>query len=81
MSDAMVKHPDASVLVNFASLRSAYESTMEALKFPQIKCIAIIAEGIPENKTREIIKEANDRGVTIIGPATVVLCPVYHVEA
>ena len=71
MSDAMNKHPEASVLVNFASLRSAYESTMEALQFPQIKCIAIIAEGIPENKTREIIKEADKRGVAIIGPATV----------
>ncbi|XP_067933516.1 ATP-citrate synthase-like isoform X2 [Watersipora subatra] len=71
MSDAMSKHPEASVLVNFASLRSAYESTMEALEFPQIRCIAIIAEGIPENKTREIIRAANKRGVTIIGPATV----------
>lgn len=71
MSDAMTKHPEASVLVNFASLRSAYESTMEALEFPQIKCIAIIAEGIPENKTREIIKAANKKGVEIIGPATV----------
>ena len=71
MSDAMNKHPEASVLVNFASLRSAYESTMEALQFPQIKCIAIIAEGIPENKTREIIKEADKRDVAIIGPATV----------
>lgn len=67
----MQKHPQASVLVNFASLRSAYESTMEAMTFPQIKCIAIIAEGIPENKTREIIKEADKRGITIIGPATV----------
>lgn len=71
MSDSMNKHPEASVLVNFASLRSAYESTMEALQFPQIKCIAIIAEGIPENKTREIIKAASDKGVVIIGPATV----------
>ena len=74
MGDAMKKHPEASVLVNFASLRSAYESTIEALQFEQIKCIAIIAEGIPENKTRELIKAANEKGVTIIGPATV----YYH---
>lgn len=71
MGDAMSKHPEASVLVNFASLRSAYESTLEALTFPQIKCIAIIAEGIPENKTRQLIKVANEKGVTLIGPATV----------
>ena len=36
MSDAMTKHPDADVLVSFASLRSAYESTIEALSYPQV---------------------------------------------
>ena len=45
MSNAMAKHPDADVLINFASLRSAYDSTMKALEFPQIRTIAIIAEG------------------------------------
>lgn len=37
MSDAMKKHPDAEVLINFASLRSAYESTMETLTYPQVR--------------------------------------------
>lgn len=71
MSDAMNKFKSADVLVNFASLRSAYESTIEVLEFPQIRTVAIIAEGIPENMTRKLIKMANDKGVTIIGPATV----------
>lgn len=39
----------------------------------QIHTIAIIAEGIPEAHTRKIIKKANEKGVTIIGPATVSL--------
>ncbi|XP_014246746.1 ATP-citrate synthase [Cimex lectularius] len=71
MDDAMAKHPKADVLINFASLRSAYESTLETLNFPQIKVIAIIAEGIPENMTRKLILKANQKGVSIIGPATV----------
>ena len=37
MADAMKKHPQADVLVNFASLRSAYESTIETLNYPQVK--------------------------------------------
>lgn len=69
--DVMRHHPDADVLVSFASLRSAHESTVEALQYPQIKTIAIIAEGIPENLTRLLIKMANEKHVTIIGPATV----------
>ena len=71
MKDAMKKHPDADVMINFASLRSAYESTLETLEYKQIRTIAIIAEGIPENMTRKMIKKARELGVTIIGPATV----------
>jgi ATP citrate (pro-S)-lyase len=36
MDDAMRKHRDADVVVNFASLRSAYESTIDAMNYPQV---------------------------------------------
>ncbi|XP_065840261.1 ATP-citrate synthase-like [Oscarella lobularis] len=71
MSEAMHRHPDADVLVNFASLRSAYESTMSAMNYKQIRCVAIIAEGIPENLTKKINKASKEKGIAIIGPATV----------
>lgn len=71
MSDAISKHKEADVLVNFASLRSAYESSMDVLDYPQIRTIAIIAEGIPENLTRKLNVAARAKNVSIIGPATV----------
>uniref|UniRef100_A0A3B3Q7M5 ATP-citrate synthase n=1 Tax=Paramormyrops kingsleyae TaxID=1676925 RepID=A0A3B3Q7M5_9TELE len=71
MGDAMKKHPEVDVLISFASLRSAFESTMETMQYHQIRTIAIIAEGIPEAHTRRLIKRADEKGVTIIGPATV----------
>nr|XP_039264716.1 ATP-citrate synthase-like [Styela clava] len=71
MSDAMERHPEVDTLVNFASLRSAEESTIEAMQYKQIRTIAIIAEGIPEAKTKKLIKLANEKNVSIIGPATV----------
>jgi ATP citrate (pro-S)-lyase len=67
----MAKHSDVDTVVNFASSRSVYQSTMELLEFPQIKSIAIIAEGVPERRAREILHVAQKKGVTIIGPATV----------
>lgn len=70
MEKAFTQHPDASVMVTFASLRSVYETVMEALQFPQLRVIAIIAEGVPENQTRKILKAANEKGIIIIGPAT-----------
>ncbi|XP_056152651.1 ATP-citrate synthase-like isoform X2 [Lampris incognitus] len=71
MADAMNKHPEVDVLISFASLRSAFDSTMETMQYPKIHTIAIIAEGIPEAQTRKMIKLADEKGVTIIGPATV----------
>lgn len=60
------------MIVNFASFRSVHETTMEMMKFSeQIKTIAIIAEGVPESQTRDIIGVAAQKGVGIIGPATV----------
>ncbi|KAI3380111.1 hypothetical protein SNEBB_004724 [Seison nebaliae] len=64
-------HTHASVLVSFASLRSAYESTMDAMQYSQIRSIAIIAEGIPERLTRLLIRTATEKHVALIGPATV----------
>jgi len=70
-ANAMAKHPDVDTVVNFASSRSVFQSTMELMEFPQIKSIAIIAEGVPERRAREILHVAQKKGVTIIGPATV----------
>jgi ATP-citrate lyase alpha-subunit len=44
---------------------------MEALNFDTIKTVAVIAEGIPERRSREMNKLARSKGKVIIGPATV----------
>merc|ERR1719355_43448 len=44
---------------------------MEAMKHSNIKTLAIIAEGMPERQTREIIAKAEEKQISIIGPATV----------
>lgn len=71
ITEAVSKHPDVTVLVNFASFRSVHETSMEALKCPNIKTICLIAEGVPEQQSRDIIKVAESRKVGVIGPATV----------
>ncbi|MCK5583024.1 MAG: hypothetical protein KAI33_04505 [Elusimicrobiales bacterium] len=71
LNEAAKKHSDADVLINFASFRSAYRVTMDALKIKSLGTFAIIAEGIPERRTKEIIAEAKKLKKNIIGPATV----------
>lgn len=69
--DAAKAHPDADVVVNFASHRSAFDTTMEALEQPAIKTVAVIAEGVPERQSRIMAATARKMGKVIIGPATV----------
>merc|ERR1712203_933468 len=69
--EAVTKHPNVSVFINFASFRSVYETSMEAMHYPSFKTLAIIAEGVPEQQTRELIQAAEKKGVGMIGPATV----------
>jgi ATP-citrate lyase alpha-subunit len=71
-TEAAAAHPNADVLLNFASFRTAYDVTMEAIGLKgQFKTIMVTAEGIPERLARGMNQAARDAGVTVIGPATV----------
>ena len=70
--EAVKEQPQADVLLNFASFRTAYDVVMEAVSIKgQFKSIMVTAEGIPERLARKMNQAARDAGVTVIGPATV----------
>jgi len=69
--EAAEAHPNADVLLNFASFRRAYRVTIEALEIPQIRNIMVTAEGIPERHARALKLRAHELGKLIIGPSTV----------
>lgn len=71
IQDAVKHYPEVSVMINFASYRSAFETTKIALDVDTLKIIAVIAEGIPERKERTLGALAREKGKVIIGPATV----------
>ncbi len=71
IKEAMMHHPDASVMINFASYRSAFDTTLQALDIPSIQLVAVIAEGIPERKERAMGALAEKKGKVVIGPSTV----------
>lgn len=71
-ADAAAAHANADVLLNFASFRTAYDVTMEAIDMgDQFKTIMVTAEGIPERLARGMNQAARDNGIIVIGPATV----------
>jgi ATP citrate (pro-S)-lyase len=56
----------ADTVLNYASFRSAFKSTLEAMEIENIKNIIIIAEGIPESQTRKIIALNKEKKKNII---------------
>ena len=70
-ADAKKAHANADVLLNFASFRTAYDVTMEAVEIGGFSSIMVTAEGIPERLARKMNNIARKAGVTVIGPATV----------
>ena len=70
--EAAKDFPNADVLLNFGSFRTAYNVTMEAIGIDgQFKTIMVTAEGIPERMARTMNNAARQKGITVIGPATV----------
>ena len=70
-AEAKEAQPQADVLLNFGSFRTAYDVTMEALNLGGFSTIMITAEGIPERLARGMNEYARSKNVTVIGPATV----------
>ncbi|GJD07273.1 ATP-citrate synthase beta chain protein 1 [Galdieria sulphuraria] len=71
IEEASSKHPKAAVFINYASFRSAFESSLTALQQPTIQTVVIIAEGVPERNTKVLIARAKQYNKIVIGPATV----------
>lgn len=70
-AEAKAAQPQADVLLNFASFRTAYDVTMEALELGGFTSIMVTAEGIPERLARKMNATAKEKNVIVIGPATV----------
>ncbi|MDQ1338521.1 MAG: ATP-citrate lyase alpha-subunit, partial [Campylobacterota bacterium] len=70
-AEAKAAQPQADVLLNFASFRTAYDVTMEALALGGFTSIMVTAEGIPERLARKMNATAKAKNVIVIGPATV----------
>ncbi|HAA55425.1 MAG TPA: ATP citrate synthase [Myxococcales bacterium] len=71
VASAVADFPEVDVMINFASFRSAYSTTLEAMDHEQLRTIVIIAEGMPERRARHLRHLAREKKINIIGPATV----------
>lgn len=71
VAEAALASPGARVFINYASYRSAFDSSMLALDQPTIQTVVIVAEGVPVTQARKLIAKAKKLNKVVIGPATV----------
>ena len=71
VKEAAEAHEGARVFINYASFRSAFESSMQALDAPTLQTVVIVAEGVPVTQARKLIARAKATQKVVIGPATV----------
>ena len=82
IADAVSKHPHVDTVVNFASFRSVYESTMELFKFPQLKTIGAARRALPSPPP--LVPACFGRGSRLVtgahvrGPMSVHALPPFH---
>jgi ATP citrate (pro-S)-lyase len=69
LKTALAKHPQARVLVNFASERSVYKIAMQAFTFSNITHQVLIAEGMPERQARLLRQYAIKNKRQLWGPS------------
>ena len=71
IDEAVDNHPESDSFLNFASFRTAYDVTMEALNHRQFRTVMVTAEGIPERLARHMVAKAKKNNCILVGPATV----------
>ncbi|RAP32576.1 ATP citrate synthase [Candidatus Marinamargulisbacteria bacterium SCGC AG-439-L15] len=71
IEEAVELCPNSDCFLNFASFRTAYDVTIEALQFTNFKTVMVTAEGIPERFARQMVSLAKKKGITLVGPSTV----------
>ena len=76
---AITVHLHIDGLINFMSYRSAYQTTIDAISNVKtgagagtnIKFVSILAEGMAENQTRDLILICKKHNVMLLGPSTI----------
>jgi len=81
VSEALRAHPDANTSLITVPRDSARDAAFEAIGSSAIKLVNVLTEGLPWRDAAEIVQFADDRGVRVVGPASIGLInPIERVK-
>lgn len=78
MADAVRAHPDANTGLISVPRDYAKTAAIESITAGNLPLVNILTEGIPNKDAAEIVEYAQERGVRVIGPASVGLIAPQH---
>ena len=81
VGEAVLAHPEANTSLVSVPKDSAKDAAFEAITSGRIGLVNILTEGIPRRDAAEIVQCADDRGVRVVGPASVgIINPIERVK-
>ena len=81
VAEALRAHPEINTSLVSVPREGTKDAALEAIAHPGIRLVNILTEGVPRRDAAEIVQFARDRGVRVIGPASVgIINPVERVK-
>ncbi len=81
VAEALRAHPEINTSLVSVPREGTKDAALEAIAQPDIRLVNILTEGVPRRDAAEIVQAARDRGVRVIGPASVgIINPIERVK-
>ena len=81
VADALEKHPEINTCLVSVPREGAKEAALSAIASGKIALVNILTEGLPRLDSAQIVQAARERGVRVVGPASVgIINPLDRVK-
>ena len=81
VAEALAEHPNINTSLVCVPREGTKDAAIEGIACGKIKLVNILTEGLPRQDAARILQAAHDRGVRVVGPASVgIINPIQRVK-
>ena len=81
IAEALLEHPEINTSLVSVPREGTKDAALEAIACDKIRLINILTEGLPQRDSAQILQAARDRGVRVVGPASIgIINPIDRVK-
>lgn len=81
IAEAIAEHPEINTSLVSVPREGTKDAAIEAMSFGKIRLVNVLTEGLPRLDAAQIVQAGKDRGVHVVGPASVgIINPLDRVK-